>query len=110
MSMRAELEFHRRGGTTVMDLPTDANALDAHRSQHGMSPLIGTYEDAPAQCHEYDPRSVLVSQAVATAIVGRAPALSVEHVGSTAVPGCDGKGIVDLLVLYPPGALEMAKT
>jgi GrpB-like predicted nucleotidyltransferase (UPF0157 family)/mannose-6-phosphate isomerase-like protein (cupin superfamily) len=29
----------------------------------------------------------------------------VEHIGSTAVPGCAGKGIVDLMILYPPGQL-----
>jgi GrpB-like predicted nucleotidyltransferase (UPF0157 family)/mannose-6-phosphate isomerase-like protein (cupin superfamily) len=29
----------------------------------------------------------------------------VEHVGSTAVPGCAGKGIVDLMALYGPGRL-----
>ena len=28
-----------------------------------------------------------------------------EHIGSTAVPGCAGKGVVDLMVLYPPGKL-----
>jgi GrpB-like predicted nucleotidyltransferase (UPF0157 family)/mannose-6-phosphate isomerase-like protein (cupin superfamily) len=31
--------------------------------------------------------------------------VEVEHVGSTAVPGCAGKGIVDLMILYPPGRL-----
>ena len=29
-----------------------------------------------------------------------------EHVGSTSVPGCAGKGVVDLMVLYPPGQLS----
>jgi GrpB-like predicted nucleotidyltransferase (UPF0157 family) len=33
----------------------------------------------------------------------------VEHVGSTAVPGCAGKGILDLMVLYPDGELETVK-
>jgi len=31
--------------------------------------------------------------------------VEVEHVGSTAVPGCAGKGIVDLMILYPPRRL-----
>jgi GrpB-like predicted nucleotidyltransferase (UPF0157 family)/mannose-6-phosphate isomerase-like protein (cupin superfamily) len=30
----------------------------------------------------------------------------VEHIGSTAVPGCAGKGVVDLMVLYEPGRLS----
>jgi GrpB-like predicted nucleotidyltransferase (UPF0157 family)/mannose-6-phosphate isomerase-like protein (cupin superfamily) len=33
----------------------------------------------------------------------------VEHVGSTAVPECAGKGVVDLMVLYPPGHLTEVK-
>jgi GrpB-like predicted nucleotidyltransferase (UPF0157 family) len=37
------------------------------------------------------------------------PGIEIEHVGSTAVPGCDGKGIIDLLVLYPEGGLARAK-
>jgi GrpB-like predicted nucleotidyltransferase (UPF0157 family) len=37
------------------------------------------------------------------------PKLVVEHIGSTAVPGCAGKGIVDLAVLYDERDLERAK-
>jgi GrpB-like predicted nucleotidyltransferase (UPF0157 family)/mannose-6-phosphate isomerase-like protein (cupin superfamily) len=33
----------------------------------------------------------------------------VEHIGSTAVPDCAGKGIVDLMLLYPDGGLESAR-
>ena len=35
--------------------------------------------------------------------------LRVEHIGSTSVPGCAGKGIIDLMVLYPVGGLEHAR-
>ena len=35
--------------------------------------------------------------------------LAVEHIGSTAVPGLSGKGVIDLMVLYPAGGLERAK-
>jgi GrpB-like predicted nucleotidyltransferase (UPF0157 family) len=70
---------------------------------------VGPYEEAPAQCHEYDPRSPEVAGALARAILEQAPTMRVEHVGSTAVPGCDGKGIIDLLVMYPNGGLEVAK-
>jgi GrpB-like predicted nucleotidyltransferase (UPF0157 family) len=38
-----------------------------------------------------------------------APWMHVEHIGSTAVPGCAGKGIVDLMALYPAGRLEDAR-
>ena len=37
------------------------------------------------------------------------PYARVEHIGSTAVPGCAGKGIVDLQMLYPPGRLAEAR-
>jgi GrpB-like predicted nucleotidyltransferase (UPF0157 family) len=33
----------------------------------------------------------------------------VEHIGSTAVPGLGGKGVIDLMVLYPPGSLVRAR-
>jgi GrpB-like predicted nucleotidyltransferase (UPF0157 family) len=74
-----------------------------------MKLTVGPYEEAPAQCHEYDPRAPRIAEALMAAIREAAPALRLEHVGSTAVPECDGKGIIDLLVLYPSGALEVAK-
>lgn len=36
------------------------------------------------------------------------PAIEIEHVGSTSVPGCDGKGILDLMLLIPAGRLSEA--
>ena len=33
------------------------------------------------------------------------PGLEIEHVGSTAVPGCDGKGILDLMLVIPEGRM-----
>ena len=32
-----------------------------------------------------------------------------EHVGSTSVPGCAGKGVVDLMVVYQEGRLSAAR-
>jgi GrpB-like predicted nucleotidyltransferase (UPF0157 family) len=34
------------------------------------------------------------------------PGLVIEHVGSTSVPGCEGKGILDLMLLIPVGKLN----
>ena len=31
------------------------------------------------------------------------------HVGSTSVPACTGKGVIDLLVAYPAGLLSTAR-
>ena len=70
---------------------------------------IGEY-DAPAPAfRESDPAAADVAGALADAIVARDGRLRVEHVGSSSVPGLGGKGYVDLLVLYPDGALDVAK-
>jgi GrpB-like predicted nucleotidyltransferase (UPF0157 family) len=82
------------------------------RGSLGGEPLelgIVPYEEAPAQCHEYDPRAPEVAAALTESILAAVPGVRVEHVGSTAVPECDGKGIIDLLVMYPNGGLESAK-
>jgi GrpB-like predicted nucleotidyltransferase (UPF0157 family) len=70
---------------------------------------IGPYEPLPVACHPWDPRAPEVAQRVAALIHARLPEAVVEHVGSTAVPGCAGKGVVDLLLLYPPGHLAAAR-
>ena len=70
---------------------------------------ILAYEIRPARYHDYDPRVVEVAATVASFIRDAAPWLQAEHIGSTAVPGCAGKGIVDMMVLYPPGKLDAAR-
>jgi GrpB-like predicted nucleotidyltransferase (UPF0157 family) len=59
---------------------------------------------------EYDPAAVEVARRVIDLITKAAPWASVEHIGSTAVPGCAGKGIVDLMALYPSGKLEATRS
>jgi GrpB-like predicted nucleotidyltransferase (UPF0157 family) len=71
---------------------------------------IGPYNHPGAVCIPYDPLAPQAAWEVIRLIVARDSSLAVEHVGSTAVPGCDGKGVLDLLVMYEPGALERAKT
>ena len=71
---------------------------------------IGRYEhEGPVECRPYDPRAPEVARRVAALIRRRLPEVVVEHIGSTAVPGCAGKGVVDLLLLYPPGQLAAAR-
>jgi GrpB-like predicted nucleotidyltransferase (UPF0157 family) len=70
---------------------------------------IGPYTLKPVACLPYDPRALIVARDVTALIVGRRPAVRVEHIGSTAVPGCAGKGIVDLVVLYAEGDLEATR-
>src|SRR5260370_30804591 len=63
----------------------------------------------PPACLEYDTRAAEVAQRIAEAIMTCLPTATVEHIGSTAVPGCAGKGVVDLMVLYPDGQLQAAR-
>ena len=71
-------------------------------------PIVG-YESIPAACRPYDPRAPEVAERVAEMIRCQAPGLRVEHVGSTAVPECAGKGIVDLMIPYRQDQLETAR-
>jgi GrpB-like predicted nucleotidyltransferase (UPF0157 family)/mannose-6-phosphate isomerase-like protein (cupin superfamily) len=70
---------------------------------------IEPYEQMLAACREYDPRAAIVAHRVGSLIESYLPGVVVEHVGSTSVPGCAGKGIVDLMVLYPPGRLPTVR-
>ena len=69
------------------------------------SVAISPYEHLPATCIDHDPRAIQVAEHVAHQIESSLAGVLVEHIGSTAVPGCAGKGVVDLMVLYPPGKL-----
>jgi GrpB-like predicted nucleotidyltransferase (UPF0157 family) len=55
---------------------------------------------------EYDSAAPAAAERVIALIEAAASWVKAEHIGSTAIPGCAGKGIVDLVVLYPRGRLE----
>ena len=59
-------------------------------------PPIGPYERRAAAVREWDPRVDVVAARVVDIIHSVRPELAIEHIGSTAVPGLPGKGIVDL--------------
>jgi 5-(carboxyamino)imidazole ribonucleotide synthase len=63
---------------------------------------IGPYERLAAEVHEWDPRTVEVAARIADLVRERRPDLTVEHIGSTSVPGLPGKGIVDLSIETDP--------
>ncbi|HEX6492177.1 MAG TPA: GrpB family protein [Candidatus Dormibacteraeota bacterium] len=71
--------------------------------------LIEPYEHTPASCRAFDPHAGEVAERVAALLRSRLSELQVEHVGSTAIPGCAGKGIIDLMAIYPDGMLEQAR-
>jgi GrpB-like predicted nucleotidyltransferase (UPF0157 family) len=70
---------------------------------------VTLYENLLAAFEAYDPRYAQIAALLARAIEERNARLKVDHIGSTAVPECRGKGVVDLAVTYLGGDLEAAK-
>ncbi|HEY6379704.1 MAG TPA: GrpB family protein [Candidatus Dormibacteraeota bacterium] len=68
-------------------------------------PRVEPYRHTAARCVGFDPHAADVAALVAQIVCERCPGVVVDHVGSTAVPGCAGKGIVDLVATYPEGRL-----
>jgi len=64
------------------------------------------YERQPVEFQEYDPRAPMAAQYVIDLIQTQIPSVTVEHIGSTAVPGCAGRGVIDLMVLYKNEPVE----
>ncbi len=83
--------------------------LGRHGMFENVQPVIAAYENRPPVCREYDPRAAAVAGQIAPLITGHLTQLSVEHVGSTAAPGCAGTGIVDLMIPVPDGEMENVK-
>ena len=71
--------------------------------------VIRLYTPTAVEYLPHNSVSRRVAQWVADLITGGGKDLQVEHIGSTAVPGCWGKGIIDLLVVYAPGRLKLAR-
>lgn len=65
-------------------------------------PLIGRYIRAPVEVHEADPHAAEVAERLIALIASSWPGAAAEHVGSSAVPGLPGKGIIDLLLPTDP--------
>ncbi len=70
---------------------------------------IARYPIQPPACLDYDPRWAEVARRIGERVSAFLPQVTVEHIGSTAVPGCAGKGIIDLMVLYPDGQLQVVR-
>ena len=74
-----------------------------------VTPIATPAGKPKAGFHEWDVSYAEVADRVARAVESASRAVSIDHVGSTAVPGCPGKGVVDLTALYDPGKLDEAK-
>ena len=71
--------------------------------------MIERYPELPARWAPYDIRFPLIAAQLASLVRDRMPNVAVEHIGSTAVPGCGGKGVIDVMVVCAPEQLERAK-
>ncbi|HTS20848.1 MAG TPA: GrpB family protein [Casimicrobiaceae bacterium] len=83
-----------------------AAPADTHMKRN---PPILPYTNSGAEYVEYDRAAIDVAAEVGALIEKAAPWAEVEHIGSTAIPGCAGKGIVDVMVMYPPHRLESTR-
>ncbi|EPX55000.1 hypothetical protein D187_009739 [Cystobacter fuscus DSM 2262] len=54
---------------------------------------IGPYVRDGLACRPYDARGVEVARRVGDEVRRFLPAVTVEHIGSTSVPDCEGKGV-----------------
>ena len=72
--------------------------------------LIGPYDPSGApkviELKPWDPRGPAAANCVMRMLQAALPGIEIEHVGSKAVSGCDGKGILDLMLLIPDGHLS----
>jgi GrpB-like predicted nucleotidyltransferase (UPF0157 family) len=58
------------------------------------------YPSPPPELRRWNPRAPEVAARVVALIAGRLPDTTIEHVGSSSVPGCAGKGYIDLVIPY----------
>jgi len=87
-------------------LPPTLPAVTSTTAKSGVGGRpIGPYERRTAEVHAWDPATVDVARRVSDLIKERRPDLVVEHIGSTAVPGLPGKGIVDLSIETEPAEI-----
>ena len=63
---------------------------------------IRPYERRPSAYQPWDPRTADVAREIARLVAAVRPGTTVEHVGSSAVPGLPGKNIVDLGIEAEP--------
>lgn len=63
------------------------------------------YETRPARCEPHEAGAAAAAAALVQFLRRQLDGVVIERIGSTAVPGCAGKGIIDLMVMYGGGQL-----
>src|SRR5882757_1424526 len=77
-----------------------ANSLKIGSSNKNNGPLVYPTGKPAATYQEWDPRYPSIFRHFLSEISILPEFLSIDHIGSTSVPGCGGKPILDLLALY----------
>jgi GrpB-like predicted nucleotidyltransferase (UPF0157 family) len=96
----------RREHPVIVDVRDDPFGQEAF---HNMNVTILPYWIEPACFVPPDAAATDAARCVIEFLKARIPGIAAEHVGSTAVEGCGGKGILDLMILYPAGHLEAVR-
>ena len=63
--------------------------------------IIGSCKKPEATFCQYDQRAPEVAEYLKGRIESHLAEVTIEHIGSTAIPDCPGKGVIDLMALYP---------
>jgi GrpB-like predicted nucleotidyltransferase (UPF0157 family) len=69
--------------------------------------IIGPYKKPKATFHPYDNRAPKAAGHLKKIIESYMSKVTIEHIGSTAIPECPGKGVIDLMALYPTGHFDV---
>ena len=70
--------------------------------------IVTSAEKPKATYQEYDVRYPMVFEEISRRFSELDAPFVIEHVGSTAVPGCGGKGILDIVAIYEDEKLEQS--
>src|SRR5215211_9473211 len=91
---------------TEVPMHSSADLTAPHQSDPAMTaaskPPIGPYRRAPVEIRQADPAAPEVAGRLIELIATKWPGTPAEHVGSSAVAGLAGKGIIDLLLPAEP--------
>ena len=74
-----------------------------------MRTIVHSTTKPKAEYREWDPLKPAAVKALVRDLMPLPEYMSIEHVGSSAVPGCGGKGVIDLLALYQESYLAASK-
>lgn len=69
--------------------------------------IILPYPHQPVEYGDSDPRAPAVAQLIGNHIRQHLPGIQIEHIGSTAVADCPGRGVIDLMLLYDAEPIDL---